>query len=227
MLGHAPGSKSAEFSPRAVFGIPGNALPALAPAPPPTPGELAKATLGYYREPFSWVVLLVTSAMLCYVGGGAMFWYHAEYLGEGGPAISWQYHWLLDSTFAFVVLTPALAVLLPLATWLTATTVGRLRPAAVPAGFAALLGVAFAVLTTPGPLAHNLLVGRGTWVADQVTAWVGDPSAPASPHQHHGVLAALTQQLGFGLPLYVSLACLTVVLLRSMASARWRLPSRG
>ncbi|HEX8343836.1 MAG TPA: hypothetical protein VF657_03710 [Actinoplanes sp.] len=180
--------------------------------------------IAYYRDPLSWAALLVTSLVLCYVGGGAMFWFHSEYLGEGGPAISWQTHWLLDSTVGFIALTPALAVLLPLATWVATHTVGRLHPTAAPAGYAVLVGTAFAVLTTPGPIAHDLLVGRGTWLADRVTEWVGDPGAPASPHQHYGWLTELTQQFGFGLPLYVGLAGLAVLLLRATA-LRWRAPT--
>jgi hypothetical protein len=179
--------------------------------------------ISYYRDPLSWVALIVTSVMLCYIGGGAMFWFHAQYLGEGGPAISWQIHWLLDSTVGFLALTPALALLLPLAIWATTGTVGRLRPSAVPLSFAVLVGTAFAMLTVPGPVAHDRLVGRGTWLADQVTRWIGDPTAPATPHTHYGWLADLTQQLGFGLPLYVVLTALSVVLLR-MTGMRWRAP---
>jgi hypothetical protein len=183
--------------------------------------DLVGALVTYYRDPLSWTALLVTSVMLCYVGGGAMFWFHSEYLGEGGPAISWQTHWLLDSTVGFIALTPALALLLPLATWAATHVVGRLHPAAVPIGYAAMVGTAFAMLTVPGPIAHDTLVGRGTWMADRVTEWLGDPTAPATPHVHYGWLAEVTQQLGFGLPLYVGLTSLAVLLLRRSGSP-WR-----
>lgn len=186
--------------------------------------DLVGAVVAYYRDPFSWAALLVTSFLLCYVGGGAMFWFHSEYLGEGGPAISWQTHWLLDSTVGFVALTPALALILPLATWAATHTGRRLHPTAAPVTYAVLVGTAFAMLTVPGPIAHDLLVGRGTWLADRVTEWVGDPTAPLAPHQHFGWLAAITQQLGFGLPLYVALASLAVLLLR-MTAMRWRAPA--
>ena len=210
----SPRPQIASLNPRSVF------RPTAAPPGKlswqrfPSTRALLETLVSYYRDPLSWAALVVTSIMLCYVGGGAMFWFHAEYLGEGGPAIPWQTHWLLDSTVGFVALTPALAVLLPLATWAATHTVGRLQPSALPLSFAVLVGTAFSLLTIPGPIAHDLLVGRGTWLADQVTRWVGEPAAPAATHAHYGWLADLTQQLGFGLPLYVALTVLSVVMLR-------------
>src|SRR3954447_18486053 len=72
--------------------------------------EFARSCVSYYREPLSWLALGVTSVILCYGGGAAMFWFHSEHLGEGGPNIPWYVHWLLDSTFGFLVLTPALVL---------------------------------------------------------------------------------------------------------------------
>ena len=215
--------KIAPPSPRTVFRPVYGTPPKAATRRIPQVRELLDALVSYYREPLSWAVLFVTSVMLCYVGGGAMFWFHSEYLGEGGPAISWQTHWLLDSTAGFVLLTPALFVVLPLATWAATNIVARLHPSAVPAGYAVLVGGTFAALTAPGPIAHDLLVGRGTWMANRVTEWLGDPSAPPSPHEHYGWLAEITQQVGFGIPLYTLLACLAVLLLR-MSAMRWKAP---
>jgi hypothetical protein len=96
------------------------------------PGVLARRTVreyaAFYRDRLAWLALGTTAVTLCYVGGAIMFWFHAVRLGEGGPAISWYAHWLLDSTFAFVGLTPVLFVLLPLATWAARALAGRSAP---------------------------------------------------------------------------------------------------
>jgi hypothetical protein len=179
--------------------------------------ESVRACTAYYREPLSWLALGVTSVILCYGGGAAMFWFHAEHLGEGGPNIPWYVHWLLDSTFALLALTPALVLILPLATLLAESTAGRLAPRAVPAAFAVLAGAVFAVVTTPGPVAHDLFVGRGTWIAGQATRLWGAPGAPLTPVHHYSLLAKMTQQLGFGLPVYIALMGLAVLVVRSIA----------
>ncbi len=177
-----------------------------------------RALASYYRDPLSWVVLAVTTVVLCYVGGLVLFWYHSVELGEGGPQISWPAHWLLDSTFAFVALTPVLAVILPAAAWGARWLAGS-RPI-LPWVYAALAGLLFALVTTPGPIAHNLIVGRGTWVAARVTEMIGDPSAPLRPSTEYSPLVELTQQLGAGLPLYIALMGLTVVALRAGVAKR-------
>jgi hypothetical protein len=189
--------------------------------------EFARSCAGYYREPLSWLALGITSVILCFGGGAAMFWFHAEHLGEGGPNIPWYVHWLLDSTFGFLVLTPALVLILPLASLVAGSTAGRLAPRAVPAAHAVVAGVVFALVTTPGPVAHDLVVGRGTWVAAQVTRLWGEPGAPLTPVHHYSLLAKLTQQLGFGLPVYVALMVLAVLVIRSIAARSVARRSRG
>ena len=42
----------------------------------------------FYAQHRGWRGLLISSLILTYAGGAVMFWYHAIYLGEGGPAIS-------------------------------------------------------------------------------------------------------------------------------------------
>ncbi|MEJ3745258.1 hypothetical protein WEI85_18440 [Actinomycetes bacterium KLBMP 9797] len=193
-------------------------------ASPPPLRALPRELVAFYRDPAAQLALLVTSVVMCFVGGAAMFWFHAIYLGEGGPAISWVVHWLLDSSFAFVALTPALAVILPLSMWFA----HWLAPASarlVPWLYAAVGGVAFAFVTTPGPIAHDLIVGRGTWVADRVTAMVGDPSAPLAPAADYPPLAAMSQQLGAGVPLYVALMALTVLFIRALLRRSLREPA--
>lgn len=212
--------RSTPFDPRTVFLPPAPSTDTGPPRRLPHPRELVGAVRTYYRDRLSWLALGVSSVVLCYGGGAAMFWYHSAYLGEGGPAISWQVHWLLDSTVGFVALTPALFLLLPLMTWLTTVTVARAHPTSAPLVFAALMGGAFAALTTPGPIAHDLLVGRGTWLADQVTRVLGDPSAPVVPHHEYGMFAHLTQQFGFGLPLYIVTAYLAVLTVHAIAAPR-------
>jgi hypothetical protein len=169
----------------------------------------AAMVVGYYRDPLAWLTLAVTSIMLCYVGGAAMFWFHAIHLREGGPAIAWYYHWLLDSSFGFLVLTPALAVLMPFAAWSAGALTGR-ATRLVPWIYTVVCGGLFAGITTPGPVAHDLMVGRGTWIANHVTAIVGNPGAAPLPHDDYPRLAQLTQQLGAGIPLYIALTGLVV-----------------
>jgi hypothetical protein len=188
----------------------------LSPAPAgPRPPLSIHAYKDFYRDPASRLALLVTALAMCYVGGLAMFWFHAIYLDEGGPAISWVVHWLLDSSFAFVALTPALALIMPFAVWV-ARAVAPASGLLIPWLYAAVAGTAFALVTTPGPLAHDLIVGRGTWVAEQVTQAVGDPSSPLTPAADYPPLAAMAQQLGAGVPLYIALMALTVVILRGL-----------
>lgn len=205
-------------------------------APPPSTGtpSLAdnarvwfRSIVAFYRDPLSWLGLITTAVLLCYVGGAAMFWFHSEYLGEGGPAIPWEAHWLLDSTFGFVSLTPVLAVILPLAVRVTASITESPRAVSLRLKFSIIVGTAFALITTPGPIAHDLIVGRGTWIANEVTTWLGDPNAQPAAGHHYAVLAKLTQQLGFGLPLYMLLAYISVLAVRSMHTARWTWPERS
>ncbi len=174
----------------------------------------------FYGDRLAWLALGVTAVLLCYVGGAVMFWFHAIRLGEGGPAISWYGHWLLDSTFGFVGLTPVLFLLLPLATGAARALAGRTAPHLVPWLYAAICGSLFAVATTPGPVAHDLLVGRGTWVATQVTRLIGDPTAVLTPAHPYPLLAKLTQQLGAGIPVYVALTAVSVVVVRALVVGR-------
>ena len=89
-----------------------------------------------------------------------MFWFHAIALGEGGPAISWYAHWLLDSTFGFIALTPALFLIIPFAAWAAHRLAGD-RVGQRPWLYVALTGGLFALVTVPGPIAHDLFVARG------------------------------------------------------------------
>jgi hypothetical protein len=177
------------------------------------PREAVTAIVGFYRDPLSWLVVGLTSVILTYFGGLLMFWYHAIHLGEGGPQISWYAHWLLDSTVGFVALTPAIVVIVPLAMWVAqamATDQRRARWL-----YIGLSGVAFGLITVPGPLAHNFLVGRGTWIANYVTRLIGNPSAKLTPSIHYSGPDLMAQQFRAGLPLYVLLMAIAVAAVRS------------
>lgn len=182
--------------------------------------DLARALIGFYRDPLSWLALAVTSAVLCYVGGLIMFWFHAVELGEGGPAISWYAHWMLDSTVAFVALTPALALIIPLSVHWSGVVTGSGRPRLARATYAVIAGGLFAVATVPGPVVHDAFVGRGTWLADRVTAWIGDPAAALGPGQEYDLSAALTQQLGAAVTIYLVLTLVAAMAVRALVAAR-------
>ncbi|MBO3752809.1 hypothetical protein J5X84_42745 [Streptosporangiaceae bacterium NEAU-GS5] len=188
---------------------------------PRQPSELVRravATIrGFYSDRLAWAALLITAVVLTYIGGAAMFWYHAIYLGEGGPAISNWLHWLIDSTAGALGLTPAVALILPLAAWVSMAE-GKVRRGI----FVLLGGLAFAVVTLPGPFVHNILVGRGTWIASKVTQMWGDGSAHIPTATPVSVPVELGRQFAFGLPLYIALMAGAVVLIRGLVAIRHR-----
>ena len=163
------------------------------------PTAVAKLVFQYYRQPASWLVLIIASLVMIYVGGAAMFWFHAIYLGEGGPAISPVLHWFMDSTAA-LALTPVLFVVLPLASRYAMVSEEDLSPHR----FALMGGAIFAVMTIPGPFIHNTFLGRGTWLADEVTRLWGD-GQPVQPYTSYPLAMEALLQVAFGLPLYIAL----------------------
>ncbi|GAA0378939.1 hypothetical protein Acor_00190 [Acrocarpospora corrugata] len=172
----------------------------------------------FYSRRMAWAALLISALLLAYGGGAVMFWYHAIYLGEGGPAISHWLHWLLDSSAGFVGLIPAIAVILPLAGWVAARVQDdQLRKTL----YVVTGGVAFALVTAPGPFLHDALVGRGTWVASQVTSWWGDGRAPLPPAEQVGVVAEVARQVALGVPLYIVTMAVALVAVRAVVQL-WR-----
>lgn len=148
----------------------------------------------FYANRSSRLTLAITSVMLCYGGGGAMFWLHAIVRGEQGPAISAPYHWLLDSTLGFIALSPILFFLIPTA---HRTLRRRLHPLAV--------GAAFALVTTPGPVIHDKAVGGGTPLAQLATNIFGRDLGVAARNVHavsHSATSECLLQLAVGLPVY-------------------------
>ncbi|MBE1464882.1 hypothetical protein [Kibdelosporangium phytohabitans] len=172
-----------------------------------------RAFAAFYRDPVARLTLVITSLLLCYAGGAAMFYVHGIHFNEGGPAISPYLHWFIDSTVGFIGLTPAIAVLLPLTTRFVAG-----RPAWV---FPVLLGGLFTVVTIPGPLVHDLFVARGTPLANLITHHFGDPSMVMPPPTPYSDLAKMTHQVIGGLPAYVLLSTVAYLLVRAIVG-RWQ-----
>lgn len=182
------------------------------------PGEVYRLIREFYRSPAAWATLGVFTIVLVYGGGGMMFWYHSIYLGEGGPAISPGLHWFIDSSAGLIALTPALAVILPVATQRLSMRSRSDLLATI--YFAATGGALFALATVPGPVLHDNFVGRGTWLADHITRLYGDGRPLSSAHQLEAPVS-MSLQFAFGLPVYVALMWLTLVGLRA-AVAGWR-----
>ncbi|MEO6121627.1 MAG: hypothetical protein ABIW46_00520 [Acidimicrobiales bacterium] len=170
----------------------------------------------FYRRPVAWAALVVSSALLCFGGGAVMFWFHAIFRGEQGPAIADVHHWLLDSSLGFVALTPVLALILPLGVWLADGGGSRTYVAAV----AAL----FTVTTGPGPFLHNIVAGADTPVARVATNVFGHDGGVAARNMHvldRSPLAEGLLQVLVGLPVYAACTWLAMGLVRwSVGRAR-------
>jgi hypothetical protein len=167
-------------------------------------GEKAQAILDFYGDRRARRLLAVTSILLTYGGGAAMFWFHAVYRGEKGPAISNVSHWFLDSTLGFVALTPVVLILLPAACRLVRS---GSEPRHLRVLFWALLmGVSFALVTAPGPALHNLIAGEGRPLADWATDVFGQSASVASrahgAHSHSNSAEGILQVI-VGLPVYI------------------------
>jgi len=177
-----------------------------------------RALRSFYAEPVSWLALMVTTTVLAYGGGAVMFWFHALYRGELGPAISPWYHWLLDSSLGFFGLMPAVFLILPAALWILQRTRQGSRLART-GRYVALVGAIFAAVTGPGPLLHDLIAGRGTWLARSAQTLVGmDPSVLHRQEVAHSLMSESLWQVGLGIPLYIALACLGLVTIRMLAT---------
>jgi hypothetical protein len=178
----------------------------------------------FYSRPLGWLALGVTSAVLAYGGGGVMFWFHAIYRGEQGPPISPVWHWLYDCTLGFMALTPALFLILPfaLAAVRRAGIVARRFKATA---YVALVGVLFGVVTGPGPILHDALVGRDAPLGRLAVDVFGrDPGAAAGAS--HSMVSEVLLQVVVGVPVYTVAALLALGIVRSLAGRRVRHVSR-
>lgn len=176
----------------------------------------------FYSQPVGWLALVVTSWFVAYAGGGVMFWFHALYRGERGPAINPWLHWLLDSSLVFFGLMPALFFILPAALWILKGARGR-SLLARSVRYVILVGALFAVVTGPGPLGHDLLVGRGTLIARWAQGFFGyDPAVAARHTMEHSLLSEGILQVIIGLPVYTAAAMLGLLATRALSSLRSR-----
>jgi hypothetical protein len=199
---------------------PDTSVPDLDDGSPPVRG-VGSLVREFYRDPVAWAGLAVCTLVLTYGGGAVMFWFHAIYLGEGGPAISPYLHWALDSTAGFLGLTPAIAVIIPLAAWTAmepgpdGARLGRVRPLL----FALVGGVLLAMVTAPAPIFHDNFLARGTWLGEHIThMWGGSQYVSAHVHQEveAGPVFEMGQQVVAGIPTYVPLMFLGLMLVRFM-----------
>lgn len=168
----------------------------------------------FYDRRSSWIVLLACVVALAYGGGLVMFWFHVVYLEEGGPAIAPWLHWLLDSTAGVAAFIPMVAVVLPLAARRQAPLHPAPTPGAVsvrPMRTALASGPIFALFTAPAPILHDELVGRGTWLADEVTRLAGNGYEPTGEPQHVPLVVEMVQQVAVGVPTYVAFMWLPLV----------------
>ena len=168
--------------------------------------------LAFYRDPLAWFGMVGTLLVVAYGGGAVLFVLHADVLGELGPSISPWAHWALDSTLGLVGFAPVVAVLVPLSAWaVTGTPDAAVRPRS----YAILAGVLMTLAAAPGPIVHDLLVGRGTWLADRVTTLLG--GAAAQVHVHgDGVSqpASIAGQIIVGVPTYILLMWVSLTAIR-------------
>jgi hypothetical protein len=185
---------------------------------PPSPSVPDRGVRGlvraFYRDSVAWTGLAFFSLVLTYLGGAVMFWFHALYLGEGGPAISPWLHWALDSSAGCIGLTIPIAVILPISAWVALDRNGRIN-----AGLFSLVGgVLLALTTAPAPLFHNNFLARGTWLAERITALVGSEqyAAPPDVHAHGSALFEMAQQVVAGIPTYVPLMFIALLVARGV-----------
>lgn len=184
----------------------------------------AQTLRAFYARPLAWGAALFVSATLAFAGGGIMFWLHAIYRGEQGPAIDHWQHWLLDSTLGFVALTPVVFLILPLVLWMISPRRGRRR--ALPIGFyVAMVGTLFSFVTGPGPLLHNAIAGAGKPLADAATEVFGYNQDIADHNVHAPERSAFTEgvlQIAVGIPAYSTLTLVSIVAVRSATGRRRR-----
>lgn len=179
--------------------------------------DAAAAVRGFYRRPVAWVALAVSAVLLTFGGGAVMFWFHAIFRGEQGPAIADVHHWLLDSSLGFAALTPVLALILPLGVWAAGTgdEAGRAGRRAYVGAVAAV----FTLVTGPGPFLHNLVAGEGTPLAVLATRAFGHDGAVAARNLHihdRSPLAEGILQVVVGFPVYLLCTWFGLALVRSL-----------
>jgi hypothetical protein len=180
----------------------------------------ARGLRAFYSRPVGWLALGVTSTFLAYGGGGVMFWFHAVHRKEGPPINHW-WHWLFDSSLGFLVLTPALFLILPGALWAVKRAGVRGGPP-LTAAYVVVVGALFGVVTGPGPFLHNALVGRDAPLGRLAVHVFGtDPGVVQAPAVH-STLSESVLQVVLGVPTYAVAGLLALMVVRALA-----IPRRG
>lgn len=186
--------------------------------------KIAQVVRAFYSRPLGWGAMLAVSAALAYAGGGVMFWLHAIYRGEQGPAIGYWQHWFLDSTLGFVALTPAVFLLLPIVLWRLSRRKGSKSRARVGL-YVVIVGSLFALVTGPGPVLHNAIAGAETPLADVATDVFGRDPDIARQHAHAPDRSPVTGgllQIAVGIPVYSLLTLASILVVRKVVGARRR-----
>jgi hypothetical protein len=78
-------------------------------------------------------------------------------------------------------------------------------------------GTLLALIAMPAPIIHDEFIGRGTWMAAQITELWGQGHHPTGRPQEVSVVVALQQQLAAGIPIYVAVLWVTVAVSRTLA----------
>lgn len=185
----------------------------------PWAAEACAAVAVFYRRPLAWLALLVTAALLTFGGGAVMFWFHAIFRGEQGPAIGDVHHWLLDSSIGFIALTPVLALILPIGVWAVAGSRGR--RAIGKRAYVASVAAVFTLTTGPGPFLHNVVAGAGTPVADLATSFFGRDHSVAARNMHVHDRSAVAEgllQVVVGFPVYLLCTWMALVIVRTLVA---------
>jgi hypothetical protein len=117
-----------------------------------------------------------------------------------------------------------LFLILPAALWILQRTRQGSRLANT-GRYVAVVGAIFAAVTGPGPVLHDLIAGRGTWLARSAQTLFGvDPSVLHRQEVVHSLVSESLWQVALGIPVYIALACLGVVTIRMIAAAMDRSP---
>jgi len=189
----------------------------------------AEVVGSFYRRPVAWAGLLVSSALLSYGGGAVMFWFHAVFRGEAGPAIADLNHWLLDSSLGFIALTPVLALILPLGAQLARNSANAGRRCVGLWSYVVAVAGLFTLTTGPGPFLHGKIAGAGTPLARLATTLFGHDAAIAARNMHvhdRSPLAEGLLQILVGFPVYLACTWLALRLVRGVIRHTRRL-TRG
>lgn len=178
------------------------------------PRTYLQVVRSFYADRIGLVGALACAVVLVYAGGAAMLWFHSMYLGEGGPGISPWVHWALDSTAGLFGLTPLILLIIPVA---AAASSAVDHPRVTVPVFATITGTLLAVVTAPGPLLHDALIGRGTWMAARVTEWFGNEHLHATGEpQDLSIPLRMLQQIAAGIPIYVALSLMALSVIRGI-----------